>query len=528
MLQLVVDFSTIQRFLALPADEMFFRIMITVGWIPIAWVLIWGASMIFLGTRQGKFSAKMKKITLAIDVPVMSEQSPKAVENIFAIIKGTKSVITFKEKWLYGKFLKTTSFEIVSIDGYIQFFMRLDPFYRDLIESAIYSQYPDAEIAEVDDYMTHLPDDFPNDTHELFGGEITLGEGQYLPIKTYEDFEHMASKDQKLKDPLIQLFELMSRFGHGEQFYMHIMLYPDGDLGAVQGGEDFIMKTFGKEPPKKKTRLQKAMGPIAWIPGEVSTQVGSLLGGAEAAEAPKDAFKIFNMTNQEKGQLDAVAKKLAKPGYPVKIRWGYVARHDVYNKGGRNSLWKGYIALYANQVGNRFKYDPATMPRDDYFWLIWEYRRKQRELMSALKGRSFAQGSSPMYLNLEELATLWHFPTIDIKAPLIKKSEAKRGEAPTYLPTASFGENDELSDSPLIEVDEQGRPIERKADPDIESHVSMTPDELATIAPDELQDILPEGPLVEADASNSVEPEETKQKDSEDDDRPFVPPNLPV
>ena len=83
-----------------------------------------GALQLYLDGRQGKFAGNQKYITLAIDVPRNSEQTIKAVENIFAIVKGTKSIITFKEKWVYGKYLLSTSFEIVSINGYIQFYLR--------------------------------------------------------------------------------------------------------------------------------------------------------------------------------------------------------------------------------------------------------------------------------------------------------------------------------------------------------------------------------------------------------------------
>ncbi len=37
-------------------------------------------------------------------------------------------------------------------------------------------------------------------------------------------------------------------------------------------------------------------------------------------------------------------------------------------------------------------------------------------------------------LNTEELATLWHFPMIETKAPLIHKSEFKKVEPPPLLP----------------------------------------------------------------------------------------------
>ena len=73
------------------------------------------------------------------------------------------------------------------------------------------------------------------------------------------------------------------------------------------------------------------------------------------------------MTHTEKSQLDGVAQKIAKPGFGTKIRWAYLAEHEVYNKGGRNSLWKGYIAQYTHTDWNSFKYEPDTMPRDDYF-----------------------------------------------------------------------------------------------------------------------------------------------------------------
>ena len=46
-------------------------------------------------------------------------------------------------------------------------------------------------------------------------------------------------------------------------------------------------------------------------------------------------------------------------------------------------------------------------------------------------------GASPKILNVEELATLWHFPSLLVKSPLVKKAEAKRGEPPVGLPIGS-------------------------------------------------------------------------------------------
>ena len=37
-------------------------------------------------------------------------------------------------------------------------------------------------------------------------------------------------------------------------------------------------------------------------------------------------------------------------------------------------------------------------------------------------------------LNIEELASVWHFPVPQVKAPLVQKTEARKGEPPTSLP----------------------------------------------------------------------------------------------
>lgn len=536
-----INVDEIERFIAEPWSYLFWKIVILAT--PLVLVLGWGFAQLFIDSRQGKYSSQQKWVVLAIDVPRNSLQSPKAVEHIFNLIKGTKSVITLKEKWLYGKYWLSTSFEIASIDGYIQFYVRTNAMYRDMIEAAIYAEYPDAEIAEVEDYARNLPKDYPNDTHELFGGEVKLARDSFFPLRTWMEFEHTVSKDQVLKDPMINLFEFMGKLRQGEQFWVHIMVNPGDSEEPVKKGQEWMLKTYGKELPVKKGKLEKYAQPVAWIPKEVSSQLSGLLAlGESAKKDEKPTFKFFTATESQKNQLKGVAMKLSKEGFYCKIRWAYLARHEVYNKGGRNTMWKAYIALFTSYDNNGFKYDPKTMPRDDYFWMIWEYRAKQRLLMKALKSRSFAIGTSPMYLNIEELATLWHFPSVDVQAPLIKKTQYKLGEAPTTLPEAKFGESDDLPSEPLIEVDEQGRPIayrEQKAPSRSEAReVDVT---RATFDDkgirevidrdddgDNIDDILPLGPLVEPQDAAYEGGDEVSEQDDDMLDRPFVPPNLPM
>ena len=56
-----------------PLDAILFDILIWFGWIPIVMTLGWGFTQMWLDYRRGLYSAKLKYILLAVDVPTMTE-----------------------------------------------------------------------------------------------------------------------------------------------------------------------------------------------------------------------------------------------------------------------------------------------------------------------------------------------------------------------------------------------------------------------------------------------------------------------
>ena len=73
-------------------------------------------------------------------------------------------------------------------------------------------------------------------------------------------------------------------------------------------------------------------------------------------------------------------------------------------------------------------------PKGDYFWQRWSENEKKMKVLRNYRNRS-GRGAPPYVLNIEELATIYHFPMVSVKAPLVKKTEAKRAEPPPSLPT---------------------------------------------------------------------------------------------
>ena len=184
-----LDLAQLAELTNISTAEALWRILFWYGGaLPLAIVFIWGVLQLWLYDRQGKFAAKQKYILLALDIPQNNAQSPRAVENMFAYLNGAQKSINLMEKWWEGAYQLSFSFEIVSIEGYIQFLIRTPESFRAFIETAIYTQYPDAEISQVEDYIIGTPDYFPNPEYDLWGSEFILTANPAFPIKLYEEF----------------------------------------------------------------------------------------------------------------------------------------------------------------------------------------------------------------------------------------------------------------------------------------------------------------------------------------------------
>ncbi len=413
--------------------------LLAVGWFPIFAVIIWGLTHVWVDMKEEKYQKALKWILLEVNVPQDAINTPKGMENFFTNLAGVKSGITWREKWLVGKVQTKFSFEIVSNGGRIQFIIRTIDKVRDLVEAAIYAQYPEAQIMEIEDYSHDIPTEYPNDEYNVFGAEMILSNPQYLPIKTYEEFEHQGEKDFRFKDPLLPILELMGKMQPGEHFWIQLLVKPPETSDWVKEGAKYLNTMMGKEEKHKQSSFEMLSEAALWLPkGVVSQIIGG--GGADAhAEAKKDDFRMFRLTPQERLQLEAVAEKISKVGWLAKIRWIYAGKKSNFRKGLLASGAKGVFAAFTHQYLNGFGIHPPSVPKDDYFWQAWAMPNKQKRIVKRYQGRKF-DGATPYILNVTELATFFHFPAADARTPVLTKLGARRAEAPDTLLYAAEGE----------------------------------------------------------------------------------------
>ncbi|MDQ5952739.1 MAG: hypothetical protein QG626_868 [Patescibacteria group bacterium] len=430
-----------------PIEVMAAHALLAVGWFPIFGVLVWGMSHVWLDFKQEKYEHGLKFVLLEVRVPQMAIQTPKGMDVFFSNLAGFRSSITWREKWLLGKSQPVLSFEIVSNSGQVQFLIRCIDRQRDLVEADLYAQYPEAQITEIEDYTHNIAHSYPNDEWEAFGAEFILKNKEYLPIRTYEDFEHQGEKDSRFKDPLLPILEIMGKMQQGENFWMQILIQQPDDQNWTKEGAKYAGKVMGKEEKHVKTMFEEFTETAIQFPQEILGQLTGIGGaGAHAAEKKADDFRVFKLTPAEKIQIEAVTDKISKLGWYTKIRVVYSAKKNKFRKGMMAAAMKGMMASYGNSVVNQFGMHNASIPKDDYFWMEWSYAAKQTTIVNRYAHRSMHAGATHFILNTEELATLWHFPAADARTPVLSALGARRAEAPAGLSFADDLDGDGIPD----------------------------------------------------------------------------------
>jgi len=401
----------------------------TIGWIYPVFLLMYGLLLTWQNYIRNRYRRQRKYILLAIDVPKNNEQSPLAVENIFAQLAAAHQPLKFHDKWWKGEINDSFSFEIVSLGGYIQFIIHARDTFRDLIEAAIYAQYPDAEITEVEDYTQKWKIKFPNDQYDLFGTELKLAKSDVYPIITYKLFEDSLS--QELKDPMAGLLEALTRIGPGEEIWVQFLITPaNNDWGDK--AKPIINRLVGAKDSGTKDLFSRVTNLFTYVLDALLTAPSETKAGA-SKEPPT---QMLHLTPGKKDEVAAIEHKVNKIGYHTRIRFAYLAEKSKFFK---EKASKGIYGSFKqfNDLGlNSLKPDSRYLTGGIVFMkerrLIW---RKTKMLIRCRNRAHFmSPGEYGFILNTEELASLWHFPMMTVKAPLVKKTEAKRAEPPITLP----------------------------------------------------------------------------------------------
>jgi len=371
---------------------------------------------------RAAFFAKQKYVLLELRIPRGIAKSPLAMEVFITSLFQPGGEGDFITKYWEGSVRSWFSLEIASIDGRVRFFIWAKEKFKDMIETQLYSQFPDIEIADVSDKDYTLEVPFDPEKYQYWGCEFVKTAASHLPIKTYTDYGlHEDPKEEYKIDPITPVIEFLGSLRKGEQAWLQICIRAHGKDEKKPGTwfEKVDWKFAAAEDIKKRTKRDVKID----------------------KEKPVNP-NVMQLTKGERDQVEAIEKNLSKIPFDCGIRAIYVAKADAF----RSTTVAGFggsFRQYGAQNLNGFK--TAKAPGVSYPWQDLSGKKvlKQKKgLFTKYRYRSFfydqyipsGYSGKPFVMTTEELATIYHFPGDVSRTPNLSRVVAKKVEPPQNLP----------------------------------------------------------------------------------------------
>ena len=389
---------------------------------------------LYMEVTRRQYIASLQWTFLRVRVPELNLRTPRAMEELLNGFHGLQRPPDLYDLYLDGYVQSWLSLEIRGTRDDVTFIIRVPAGNRDLIEASIYSQYPDAEIDEVADYAAPYTLDRLEKDFDLWGTELILNKEDAYPIKTYIDFEDQFSEDERLVDPMAIMTEFVSALKPGEEVWIQVLIRPViNELFQWQEeGMRLALELSGREPPKARTRLQKSFELLSRALTVITT-----LEPAPAAEEMREGIDlgVLRLTPGETEIVKAIQRNVSKVGFQTKIRAMAVGPAAIFKRRTRIPIIFGMFRPFTSLNLNSFRPEArATTSRPVYGFVKIRQRFRKRRLLKKFRERYFREQG--FLLNVEELATVYHFPVAYVRTPVLERARAKRGEAPTNVPLA--------------------------------------------------------------------------------------------
>ena len=422
---------------------------------------------IYLTGKQNLYNKSIPSIVLRVAVSKTNERGPMVAEQIFAAIHGIKSNYGFGD-YLAGHTPPRISVEIASVKNKIQFFIWTPRKFKNVIESQIYAQYPDVEIEEVEDYAKQgvsafqdraekeevaelggplNPDNLPvvykgagaKENRYAVTAELRLDDAHIYPIKRYPQFEDKLSRLPT--EPLAGITATLSKLNAtDEQAWIQITMQPVGDwwrkrglkcLRIVSNGLFNNIFWLNKIATKLylingffKRLLLSPVFLVFWVLR--AGRIGSL---NTAGSSDKDLEETVSRTHDREDPISAAVDKVTRLTFGCNIRIVYLPRKENID----------LAELKLNEIAGSFK--QFNQPNLNNFY-VSRLNSANAQILKRYQQRAVID---PMMLNVEELATLYHMPSMGVGTPNVFWVSSRKLEPPHNLPLVGTVPDTELN-----------------------------------------------------------------------------------
>lgn len=350
--------------------------------------------------KPGVFERAFENIVLQIKVPKENEKDALAAEQMFASLHGLLRLTPETQEHI--------SFEIAASVSGINFYAVCPKHLRDFVESQVYAQYPNAEITEVTDYtQSENPE-----SQGLFSQDslLVLSRQSFFPIRTFKEFE---------VDPLSAITGSISKLHEKENVWMQILIRPVPDVWQEEGRNFINLVRSGAAPVtvgfsdfRKTLAKELAAMPYHFMKAVVSPGTPHPL---------PDKAAPFRASTGDELAIKSIDLKLSKLGFETIVRVMVFGDSPEQVEG----RLRGVLASFKQfSTANLNSFLPARMPEVNLSQFYDIYTKR------------IFDDTNSYILTTEELASVFHLPSVSVETPAISWTPAKRGEPPLNLPTA--------------------------------------------------------------------------------------------
>ncbi len=332
-------------------------------------------------------------------IPKNNEKTPAAAELFFAALHGVYTASS--------RIQPIMSFEMVSINKYIQFYFEVPKYLKEFVEGQLYAQYPNVEISVAEDYVKHAPDKFS------VGAELLTTKEDVFPIKTFQSFE---------ADPLSGITSILSQLATNEELWVQICIAPVKDTWQKKSVSHVNALKAGRNPGESlfKSIVRGAWGVAPTIAGE------------------KPASSSVDISGPMAAAIKGIEEKCTKLGFETKIRVVSTSTDQTISSQ-RLAGVVGAFKQFNSTNMNGFMQGPALTGQT----IIEAYKKR-------------AIGFKPYILNTEELASIFHLPGESVVTPSMNYAGSKKGEPPLNLPIIGEDAEDDSEMSVLGKTNFRG------------------------------------------------------------------------
>ncbi|MBI2054393.1 MAG: DUF87 domain-containing protein, partial [Candidatus Staskawiczbacteria bacterium] len=279
----------------------------------------------------------------------------------------------------------------------ISFYMAVPTFLENVFSKYVQGIYPLAIVDKIpEDYTVFEPNG------ATAAAYLKLRENYLFPISTYKNLE---------KDPLASLTNNLSKISANEGAAIQLIIRPLSESGFRTTGEK-ALKKMREGKPARVALAETFQSPLIEFFSE-------MLKGPENTKKNHDVNQKNKETHFDQKEYDVIQSKIQKQAFETNIRLVASSKTQARAEEILNHLI-GSFSQFSLLAVNSF--EPKNV-----------YGRELKNLVFDFSFRTFSQRQSNI-LNLEEIASIYHFPTEFIETPYIKAVKSGVAAPPADLP----------------------------------------------------------------------------------------------